>query len=92
MWSARVERTGDRVDKSALWLRRGLLLLLARAKGDENEAELCMHEALAIARRQRARLLELSAATALAQLRQQHGRRQEALELLEPIYAWFSEM
>jgi class 3 adenylate cyclase/predicted ATPase len=87
---AHVERTGDRESESALWRLRGQLLL-AGAKGEENEAELCMFKALAVARQQRARLLELLAATVLAQLWQGQGKRGAALGLLEPIYAEFTE-
>ena len=42
-------------------------------------------------RRQTARLLELRAATSLACLRQRQGKREEARELLQPVYDWFTE-
>ena len=48
-------------------------------------------QALAIARQQQAKSLELRAATSLARLWQQQGKRTEAYELLAPIYGWFTE-
>src|SRR5262249_31676809 len=47
--------------------------------------------ALAIARRQQAKMWELRAATSMARLWREHGRRAEALELLAPVYGWFTE-
>jgi predicted ATPase len=55
------------------------------------EAEACFQQALAIARRQEAKSLELRAAMSLARLWQQQGQRVEAYELLAPIYSWFTE-
>jgi class 3 adenylate cyclase/tetratricopeptide (TPR) repeat protein len=85
-----VERTGDRDKEALLWLGRGQLLL-AGDKHDENEAELSLQKAVAVARHQCTKLHELAAATVLAQLWQQQGKREAARELLEPIYAWFNE-
>ncbi len=73
---------------------RGELLL--RRDGFQNkatvaEAEACFQSALAIARKQHAKSLELRAAMNLARLWQQFGRISEARELLAPIYAWFTE-
>lgn len=48
-------------------------------------------EALDVARRQSAKLWELLAATSLARLWQRQGRREEARELLTPVYDWFTE-
>ena len=87
---AHVERTGDRVDESILWLRRGQLFL-ARTMGEEIKAELSIQKALSIARQQRAKSRELVVAVVLARLWQQQGKRAAALALLEPIYTWFTE-
>ena len=54
-------------------------------------AEECFHQALAIARRQQAKSLELRAAMSLSRLWQQHGKRAQARELLAPVYGWFTE-
>jgi predicted ATPase len=44
-----------------------------------------------ITRRQQARSWELRAAVSLSQLWQLQGQRDEACELLAPIYGWFTE-
>ncbi len=66
-------------------------LLLALSGDNQPEAEACFHQALATARQQQAKSWELRAATSLARLWQSQGKRQEAHELLEPVYAWFTE-
>jgi predicted ATPase/class 3 adenylate cyclase len=64
---------------------------LHRAKGDPDAAVDCLQRALAIARRQQARLSELRAAISLAELWHASGKRSEAYDLLAPLYAWFTE-
>jgi predicted ATPase len=66
-------------------------LLLRQAIPDATQAEACFQQALTVARRQRAKSWELRAATSLARLWQQQGKRTEARELLAPIYGWFTE-
>ena len=66
-------------------------LLLSLAAGHAAEAEACFHQALDIARRQQAKSWELRAATSLARLWQQQGKRAEAQALLAPVYDWFTE-
>ena len=44
-----------------------------------------------MARRQRAKALELRAALSLSRLWQQQGQREAAHDLLAPPYAWFTE-
>jgi predicted ATPase len=66
-------------------------LLLAVSPEKQNEAETCFQQAVDIARRQQAKLLELRAAMTLARLWQRQGKRTEAYELLAPIYGWFTE-
>jgi predicted ATPase len=48
-------------------------------------------EAIAIAQQQNAKLWELRAATSLARLWRDQGKRTEARDLLAPIYGWFTE-
>ena len=43
------------------------------------------------ARRQQAKSLELRAATSLAKLWAEQGKRGEAHDLLAPVYGWFTE-
>jgi predicted ATPase len=54
-------------------------------------AQAADQHALAIARRQQTRSLELRAAMSLARLWQQQGKRAEARALLAPVYDWFTE-
>ena len=69
---------------------RGVLLL--RQPGTpQDEAETCFQQALAIARRQEAKALELRAAMSLARLWQQQGKRAAARQLLAEVYGWFTE-
>jgi predicted ATPase len=51
----------------------------------------CWRQRPAIARQQQAKSYELRAATSLARLWQQQNRRQEAYDLLAPVYGWFTE-
>ncbi len=44
-----------------------------------------------VARNQQAKSWELRAATSLARLWQSQDKRQEAYELLAPVYGWFTE-
>jgi class 3 adenylate cyclase/predicted ATPase len=67
------------------------VLLLRQTMPPQEEAETCFHQALAIARQQRAKSLELRAAMSLARLWQQQGKRNDARTLLAPIYDWFTE-
>jgi predicted ATPase len=66
-------------------------LLLRQAVMDAAQAEACFQQALAIARRQQAKSWELRAAMSLSRLWQQQGKRDEARQLLAPIYGWFTE-
>jgi len=66
-------------------------LLLQLAIPDAHQAEPCFQQALAVARGQQARSLELRAAMSLSRLWQQQGKEEAARDLLAPIYGWFSE-
>ena len=66
-------------------------LLHARADGGERAAAAAFREAIEVARRQHARLLELRAAMSLARLWQKQGKKDEARDLLGPVYSWFTE-
>jgi predicted ATPase len=58
---------------------------------DLTECETCFRKAIGIARAQGSRGFELRAATSLARLLGDQGRRAEARDLLAPVYDWFSE-
>jgi predicted ATPase len=85
-----VDKIGERHYEAELHRLKGALLL-AQSTEPHQEAEVCFHQALTIARRQQAKSWELRAATSLAQLWQQQGKWAEARELLAPIYGWFTE-
>ncbi len=65
--------------------------MLTQSANNDRAAEACFQEALRIARDQNAKAWELRAATSLAGLWQSRGRNDDARELLEPVYKWFSE-
>jgi predicted ATPase len=67
------------------------VLLLQLASPDVSRAETCFQQALAVARRQQAKALELRVALSLSRLWQQQGQRAAAHALLAPVYGWFSE-
>ena len=83
-----IEATHDRADEALLHLIRGDLLI---GLGDLPAAEASFQKAIAVARRQSAKLYELRAATSLARLWRDQGKRAEARDLLAPIYGWFTE-
>jgi predicted ATPase len=83
-----VEQTEERHWEADLHRSKGELLL---AQGDEEKAEASLLKAIEVAHRQSAKSWELRAATSLSRLWHDQGRRREALELLSPIYGWFTE-
>jgi adenylate cyclase len=84
------EATGERFYLAELH-RLGGILHVARGACGVTDAETCFHHALAIAREQEARLLELRTATSLARLWGEQGERRKAHDLLAPIYGRFTE-
>ena len=87
---ARVDRLEERWFEADLWRLKGEALV-ALSPERAAEAEACYQQALAVARHQGARLWELRAATSLARLWRDQGRRAEARDLLAPVYGWFTE-
>ena len=86
----RVEATEERWWEAEVYRLQGVLLL-QRSPSDVDQAEACFQQALAVARRQEAKALELRAAISLSRLWQQQGQRAEAHACLAPIYGWFTE-
>jgi predicted ATPase len=66
-------------------------LRLHQTEPDASQAARYFQQALDIARQQQARALELRAAMSLARLWQQQDKRQDAYDLLTPVYEWFTE-
>ena len=64
---------------------------LLNAACDPSAAERSYHQALAVAKLQTAKLLELQASLSLARLWCKQNRHGEARDLLAPIYDWFTE-
>jgi predicted ATPase len=88
----------NRYNQAELLRLRGDLLLQDAAWGPEvrhspqmEAAETFFRQALALAHRQHAKMLKLRAALSLSRLWQQQDKRQEAYDLLAPIYRWFTE-
>jgi predicted ATPase len=63
-------------------------ILLAQ---DQAAAAASFEQALSIARQQSAKLWELRAAVSLARLWRDRGESDKAIELLAPVYDWFTE-
>jgi predicted ATPase len=83
-----IDTTEERCNEAELYRSLGSLL---NVTGDQAAAEQNYHRALAVAARQNAKALELRAATSLAHLWRDQGKRVEARDLLAPIYEWFTE-
>ncbi|MDA9489444.1 AAA family ATPase [Bradyrhizobium sp. CCBAU 11361] len=86
----RVAETGERWFEAELHRMKGELMLRLR-KADPTAAEARFRQAASVARQQSAKLWELRAATGLARLWREQGRRGEAHDLLSPLYSQFTE-
>ena len=84
------EATGERWWEAEILRLRGELLR-SRTPAATDEAEACFKQALAIARAQSAKSLELRAAMSLARLLRDRGEHGAARDQLAPVYGWFSE-
>jgi predicted ATPase len=98
---ALVEQTGERYWEAEIYRLKGELLLEAEAAGlslsvvegmpDAESPEGSFLTAIAIARRQEGKSLELRATVSLARLWQRHGKTDQARRMLADIYGWFTE-
>src|SRR5262249_40446609 len=86
---AMVEATEEHFAEVELYRLKGELLQLQGAAGDEIESYL--QQAIAIARRQGAKSLELRATLSLAHWWQKQGKRPAAQQMVSAIYGWFTE-
>ena len=84
-----VARNDEHLWEAELDRVEGALLKVQGASGPEIEA--CFARAVAVARQQGSKSLELRAASSLAGLWRDQGRHAEARDLLAPIYGWFTE-
>jgi tetratricopeptide (TPR) repeat protein len=98
-WEAALRHLGDARrladgNKGSKWFQAETLRLTGDAllaTADRAGAEVGYREAIAIAQQQSAKLWELRAATSLARLWRDQGKRTAAHELLAPVYGWFTE-
>jgi predicted ATPase len=77
-WEAELNRTGGEI-------------ALLSPEPDAAKAEAYFERALAISREQQAKSWELRAAMSMARLWRNQGKRDEARDLLAPVYGWFTE-
>ena len=66
-------------------------IALKSPEPDAAKAEAYFERALSVARAQQAKSWELRAAMSMARLWRDQGKRDEAHDLLAPIYGWFTE-
>jgi predicted ATPase len=85
-----VEQHEERWWEAEVCRLRGVLLL-RQPGASQAEAEDWLQQALDVARRQQAKSLELRAAMSLSRLWQSQDKRQDAYDLLAPVYEWFTE-
>ncbi len=83
-----LDETSERFCEAELHRIKGALML---AGGSATDGAASFERAIAVARDQSAKSLELRAATGLARLWAEQGERQKALDLLAPVYDWFTE-
>jgi predicted ATPase len=79
------DQTGEGYAEAELHRMKGELL------GNSGEAEACYRRAIAVSRAQRARSLELRAATSLRRLELARGTSTASVRMLSEIYGWFTE-
>ena len=85
-----VETTRERWCESEVNRIAGEISLML-PEPDAVKAQNYYERALAVARQQQAKSWELRAAMSLARLWRDQGKRDEAGELLAPVYGWFTE-
>jgi len=85
-----VETTKERWCEADIHRTAGEIALLSR-EPDAAKAEAYFQRALTVARKQQAKSLELRAALSMARLLRDQGKRDEARDLLAPVYNWFTE-
>ena len=85
-----VETTKETLCEAEVNRMAGDIALMSPER-DEAKAEAYFERALAVARAQQAKSWELRAAVSMARLWREQGKRDEARELLAPVYGWFTE-
>jgi len=85
-----VETTKERWCETEVHRTAGEIALMS-PEPDAAKAEVYFARALAIAQEQKAKSWELRAAMSMARLWRDQGKRQQACDLLAPVYSWFTE-
>jgi predicted ATPase len=85
-----VETTKERWLQADIYRTAGEIALKS-PDPDAAKAEAYFERALSVARAQQAKSLELRAATSMARLWRDQGKRAEGRDLLAPVYGWFTE-
>jgi class 3 adenylate cyclase/predicted ATPase len=85
-----LETSGERWCEAEVHRTAGEIALMLPAP-DDTKAQAYFERALEISRAQQARSWELRAATSLARLWRNQGRRADAHDLLAPVFGWFIE-
>jgi class 3 adenylate cyclase/predicted ATPase len=85
-----VETTRERWCEAEVHRTAGEIALLS-PEPDAAKAQEYFERALGVARAQQAKSWELRAAMSMARLWRDQGKRDEARELLAPVYGWFTE-
>jgi class 3 adenylate cyclase/predicted ATPase len=85
-----VEATKERWCEAEVQRMAGEIALKSPER-DEGKAVAYFERALSVARSQQAKSWELRAAMSMARLWRDQGKREEARELLAPVYGWFTE-
>jgi predicted ATPase len=85
-----IERPGwhERVCLAEILRLKGWMLML---QGRCTEAEAQLRASIECSRQKQAKSWELRATMSLARLWRDHGKVQQARELLAPVYEWFTE-
>jgi predicted ATPase len=85
-----VETTNERSNEAEVYRIAGEMALMS-PQPDAAKAEAYFERALGIARAQQAKSWELRAAMSMTRLWRDQGKRQQAHDLLAPVYGWFTE-
>ena len=87
----KVERSKEKWCEAEVHRIAGEIVLKSPQAEAAAKAEAYFERALAVARRQQAKSWELRAAMSMARLWRDQGKRDEARDLLAPVYGWFTE-
>lgn len=94
---AAVSKSGEYMYDTTLYTLKGRLLLkkaenqCPQTNAWQGKAEECFQKALELARSQEAKSFELQATISLSRLWYKQGKNEQARQLLEEIYSWFTE-